>query len=77
MDQRDGSLKAASDQPPLEKATDGQEDGHQSSDMNSNRNDKTNNEYPSTWKLILITIALCFAVLCFGLVRKQASYMEV
>ena len=63
-----GVFETARGNPPLEKAAHGNADGDQSLETSTDETDEVHHEYPSTWKLILITIALCLAVLCFGLV---------
>lgn len=40
------------------------------SDVDGEKSQEPEIEYPSAWKLVLITIALCFCVFCVALVSK-------
>lgn len=54
-----------------EAAQDGEQSGSDDSDAEKKED---NTEYPSGWRLLLITIALCLCVFCTALVRCLSNY---
>lgn len=47
------------------------EENKEDSDIDGEKTDEPEIEYPAAWRLVLITIALCFCVFCVALVSDQ------
>ena len=45
--------------------------------LRSRRNPDDDYEYPSSWKLVLITIGLCFCVFCMALVLLRGTLLHI
>ena len=52
------------------------EENKEDSDIDGEKNDEPEIEYPAAWRLVLITIALCFCVFCVALVSDQLMAVE-